>query len=82
MAEVPMIPLGRILTDDQLKAVLAIGNNPARVTREVIEPAMAEIDRKLGQENDARYLGYMICYTLERAGAFDQPETFLLHGLN
>lgn len=79
---VPLVSLGDILTDEQIRSVIKIGNDPARVTREVIEPNLAAIDKKLGQGNDAHYLGYAICDVLDRTGAFDTPATFLLHGRN
>lgn len=39
-------------------------NFHANVLAEVIEPNMAEINRKLGQENDAGYLAYAVEYVL------------------
>ena len=67
------VRLGDLLTQAQLDAILKIGNDPARVTKEVIEPALAEINRKSGQENDARYLGYAVCFVLSEVGAWDDP---------
>ena len=34
----------------------------AKIQAEVIEPNMAAINGKLGQENDARYLAYAVVY--------------------
>jgi hypothetical protein len=75
------IELGTILDRGQIDAVLKIGNDPARVTSEVIEPSLQEINKRTGQENDARYLGYALCFVLERAGAWSNPASFL-DGLN
>ena len=36
---------------------------------QIIEPAMAEINRKLGQENDAAYLSYCVLYVFQQAAA-------------
>jgi hypothetical protein len=36
------------------------------VTR-VIEPNMAAIDKKLGQENNARYLAYLVVHVITQA---------------
>ena len=36
------------------------------IREEVIEPNMAEINRKLGQENDASYLAYAVVYVLSQ----------------
>lgn len=71
------IELGKVFDRGQLDAILRIGNDPARVTREVIEPAMTQINERTGQENDARYWGYMICAILEQAGAWKNPAATL-----
>jgi hypothetical protein len=34
------------------------------IAKEVIEPNITEINRKLGQENDAKYLAYVIVYAM------------------
>ena len=54
------------LTEEQIqqahkiyKEALAVGQLPAaRIAKEVIGPNMAEINRKLGQQNDVYYLAY------------------------
>jgi hypothetical protein len=38
-----------------------------QILSQVIEPNMADINRKLGQENDPRYLTYAVLYVLQRA---------------
>lgn len=63
-----MAALGDVFTEDQLnRAVVIFETTPrdefhARVLREVIEPALPEINRKTGQKNDARYWAYMLFY--------------------
>ena len=42
-----------------------------RIQDAVIEPNMAAINAKLGQENDPRYLAYVIVYALSQ---LSQPE--------
>lgn len=37
------------------------------IQTQVIEPNMAVINGKLGQENDARYLAYVVVYALSQA---------------
>ena len=37
------------------------------IQTQVIEPNMAAIDAKLGQENDARYLAYAVVFALSQA---------------
>ena len=39
----------------------------AKIQAQVIEPNMAAINAKLGQENDARYLAYAVVYALSQA---------------
>ena len=38
-----------------------------QIQAHVIEPNMAAINAKLGQENDARYLAYAVVYVLSQA---------------
>jgi hypothetical protein len=38
----------------------------AEIQAQVIEPNMATINTKLGQENDARYLAYVVVYVLSQ----------------
>jgi hypothetical protein len=65
------------LTDAQIAECVTIAQEPdpsepslaRRICARVIEPNLAEINRKLGQENDPRYLGYLIEYALTRAAA-------------
>ncbi len=40
------------------------GDYTAWVRETIIEPNMAEINAKLGQENDARYLAYLVTYVV------------------
>ena len=52
------------LTEEQIKQAHELyksapaGTFAARCAKEIIEPNMTEINRRLGQENDARYLAY------------------------
>jgi hypothetical protein len=69
-----MITLGNFLTDAQMRKVTSIFNaDPvhfhSRVLEEVIRPNMAEINRKLGQDNSPEYLAYAVEYAcLHAAG--------------
>ena len=38
-----------------------------KIRTEVIEPDMAAINGKIGQENDARYLAYAVAYACSQA---------------
>ena len=64
--------LPQFLTDAQIaqaaKLYEAHGMDAtAKICAEVIEPNMAAINKKLGQENDARYLAYAVVYVLSQA---------------
>lgn len=48
-----------------------------KIQIEVIEPNMAAINEKLGQENDARYLAYVVVYVLSEV-----EKAVLLHRRN
>jgi hypothetical protein len=43
----------------------------AKIRAQVIEPNMATINAKLGQENDASYLAYAVVYVLSQIGQSD-----------
>ena len=64
--------LPQFLTDAQIakaaKLYKAHGMDAvAKIQTQVIEPNMATINGKLGQENDARYLAYAVVYVLSQA---------------
>jgi phage portal protein BeeE len=68
------VTLYDFLTEAQIKQALDLYNKRtddlAFITacvREVIGPNMAEINRKLGQENDTHYLAYCVQYTFDQA---------------
>lgn len=61
-----MVKLTDFLTEAQLQraidlyAMCGAGTFARLYAEEVIEPNIVEINRKLGQENDARFLAYMV----------------------
>jgi hypothetical protein len=55
------------LTEAQLERCVQLGN-ATDICREVIQPSMVEIDKKLGQKNDAKYLAYMVEFVLRETG--------------
>jgi hypothetical protein len=65
------IALGDFVTEAMFDQIKKIGPDVSRIAREVIEPNMAEINRKLGQENDAHYLAYAIVYGMAKTKARD-----------
>ncbi len=89
--------LGELLTADQIEQARQIiaavdtqtdssmGKTVERIQAEVIDPALAEITRKGGQEFDPRYLAYMVCFAISQAqatAASDIPNVqFKHHGV-
>ena len=64
MSYVKTISIGDMLTDEQIQRCGALYPSRERIRDEVILPNMAEINRRLGQENDPDYLSYAIVYVL------------------
>lgn len=62
-----MVSLGSFLTTVQIRQCEKL-KTAKRICEEVIKPNLAAINRKLGQENDAMYLAYMVEYALTVAG--------------
>lgn len=63
--EMKYVTLPDFLTEAQIAQVLKLKNAKA-IREQVIEPNMEEINRKLGQENDATYLAYVCEYVVTR----------------
>ena len=62
------VRIEEFVTDEMFEQIKAIGPDAARIATEVMEPNMAEINRKLGQENDAHYLAYAVVYAMGKTG--------------
>src|SRR6266550_3272941 len=66
------LTLGNILTKSEieqaqrfiLEAQADKESASARIAAEIVEPALERINKKTGQANDARYLGYAIEFAL------------------
>jgi hypothetical protein len=67
--DVKMIRLGDMLTDEQIQRCCALYPSRKRIRDEIVQPNMTEINRRLGQENDADYLSIAIVYMLEKGFA-------------
>lgn len=77
MSEQRMISVGDFLTQEQAKAAIVLwakhggrkgnGTFVNALVSEIIEPNLAEINRKLGQENNARFLAYAVEHVLIQA---------------
>lgn len=53
------------LSDEQIARCEALYPDVSAIYQEVIAPAMADVDSRLGQENDATFLAYAVCYVIE-----------------
>ena len=66
------LSLNKMLTNNEiaqarnivLEASSAGESGAARITAEIIEPNIERINRATGQQNDARYLGYAVAYSI------------------
>lgn len=69
--------LAQFLTAEQIRVaaglyeVHGMWDAVAPIQAQVIEPNMAAINAKLGQENDARYLAYAVVYALSQTEGAD-----------
>jgi hypothetical protein len=66
---VKALTLPDFLTEDQIAKALALYKRDGieakrQIQTLVIEPNMDAINEKIGQENDASYLAYMVVHTL------------------
>jgi hypothetical protein len=66
------VTLPQFLTDDQIRRAATLydahgGQDAvAQIQSHVIEPNLAAINARLGQENDARYLAHAVAYVLSQ----------------
>jgi hypothetical protein len=65
------IEIGEFVTEAMFDQIRRIGPDVTRIAKEVIEPNMDEINRKLGQENDAHYLAYAVVHAVHQTNSRD-----------
>jgi hypothetical protein len=70
------ITLPQFLTEAQIAEAAALYeaygmDAVSQIRTQVIQPNMATINAKLGQENDASYLAYAVVYVLSQIGQSD-----------
>ena len=63
----PTMALPDFLTESQLNRAMQC-KSAKEIKEKVIEPNLPEINRKIGQENDAGYLAYVCEYVFRQAG--------------
>jgi hypothetical protein len=61
------ITIEQFLTKEQIQKAIDL-KKAKDICREIIEPNLSEINRKIGQENDAMYLSYMVEYIVSLLG--------------
>lgn len=64
-----MVKLCDFLTEEQIEKATQLRTHK-EIREEIIEPNIAEINRKLGQENDPTYLAFMVEYVVSMASKF------------
>ena len=60
------------LTDAQIKKACKL-KDAKKICEEIIRPNMTTINAKLGQENDAMYLSYMVAYIVSLLNKCNEP---------
>lgn len=64
------VTLPDFLTEAQIAQLVALyesGGRAREICEQIIAPSMAEINRKLGQENDPMYLAYACEFVMSNA---------------
>jgi hypothetical protein len=70
---VPTVLITDFLTKDEIDRAIRLYNEAApgtfarRCDEEIIAPVIDRINRKLGQENDSRYLAYAVEYVFNQS---------------
>lgn len=69
-----MVSMRDILTEAEIKTAenlytsVPVAEFNKKVAEEIISPVLRRINAKLGQENDARYIGYLVEYEFMKRG--------------
>ncbi len=71
-----MVSLSDFLTDSQIAAAVKIAQDYAadptkmvnKLEKDIMIPNIEQIDRKLGQKNNPRFMAYMAAYVFSSAG--------------
>jgi hypothetical protein len=68
------VTLADFLTDAEIEHAVRLYNSPMvgvsthLIDEQIITPNIERINKALGQENDPRYLAYMVEYAITKAG--------------
>jgi hypothetical protein len=66
MAKKKTAAIGDFCTPEMFEEIREIGPDARRIAKEVIEPRIEEINKKLGQENDPVHLAFQIVHALSQ----------------
>lgn len=61
------ISIDQFLTEEQIKKAVDL-KRAKDICKEIIEPNISEINKKIGQENDPMYIAYMVEYVVSLLG--------------
>lgn len=71
-----MVKLSDFLTDSQIASAVKIGQDYSadltkmvtKLEKDIMRPNIEQINAKLGQKNDPRYMAYMAAYVFSSSG--------------
>lgn len=58
------ITLGDFLTNEEIQKCVDLYPDTDAIENQIIKPNMSRINKRLNQENDSRYLAYMVIYAI------------------
>ena len=65
------ITIDQFLNEEQIKKAVEL-KKANDICRLIIEPNLEDINKKLGQENNALYLSYAVEYAINQSGVSDE----------
>ena len=67
----PYITIDQFLNKEQIKKAIQL-RKAKDICKLIIEPNLKDINKKLGQENSATYLGYAVEYAINQSGVSEE----------
>lgn len=61
------VKISDFLSNSQMRACVRLGPDVIAIENQIITPNIAEINHKLGQENDPAYLAYVVHFCITSA---------------
>lgn len=79
------IRLGELFTEEEIDRAYEIwcdwqiqsraGSPASKIAKAIVEPVLSRIAEATGQENDAKYLAYVLCWIFSRHNGQTSAET-------